>query len=87
MNDLEERVREILKENKEKVTLKNEALHFIGKCSAIKEQLKRKPDFAIIIKVNGFELGICDNQKFMELLNNEILQAELCIEGKENKYE
>jgi hypothetical protein len=65
----------------------NDALSHIGNCVSMKEQLKRKPDFAITVIVNDLEFGICDNYKFIELLNNEILQAERCIAGEKNKFE
>ena len=68
-------------------TKENDALSHIGNCVSMKEQLTRKPDFAITIQVNDLEFGICDNDKFIKLLNNEILQAERCIAGKKNKFE
>jgi hypothetical protein len=66
--------------------LKSDAKYHIDECKEFKEQLIREKDSLIIVNVNGFEIGLCDNDKFIELLNNEIKQAKLCLEGNPNKF-
>ncbi len=63
-----------------------DAKYHIDECKEFKEQLIREKDPLIMANVNGFQIGLCDNDKFIELLNNEIKQAELCLEGNPNKF-
>lgn len=64
--------------------LKCDAIYHIGECMAVRNQIIREKNILIMAKVDGFEIAICDNNKFIELLNNEITQAELCLESKTN---
>lgn len=66
--------------------LKCDALYHMNECQVFKEQLIEEKQPLIMVNVNGFEIGICDNDKFIELLNNEIKQTELCLEGNPNKF-
>jgi hypothetical protein len=62
------------------------ANYHIDECKEFKEQLIREKNPLIMANVNGFEIGICDTDKFIELLNSEIEQAKLCLGGKPNKF-
>lgn len=66
--------------------LKCDAIYHIGECLAVRNQIIRKKNILITAKVNGFEIAICDNNQFIALLNNEIKQAELCLESKTNNF-
>lgn len=71
----------------ERKSIESEAHLHIGQCTGMIEMLKRQPDFAIMVKVNSMELGLCDNKKFVDLLENEIKEAEKCINKEPNKFE
>lgn len=66
--------------------LKSNAVYHIDECKVMKEKISKDKNPLIMAKVNGFEIGLCDCGKFMELLNNEIKQSELCLKGKPNKF-
>jgi 2-methylcitrate dehydratase PrpD len=66
--------------------LKCDAIYHIGECMAVREQITKDKNIVIIAKVNDLEIGLCDNGKFTELLDNEIKQACLCLENKPNKF-
>lgn len=66
--------------------LKCDATYHINECMAFREQIIKGEKPLIMANVNGFQIGLCDNDKFIELLNNEIEQAELCLERKPNKF-
>ena len=63
-----------------------DAAYHIDECIAFRERIIKEKNPIIIANVNGFEIGLCDNDKFIELLNSEIKQAKLCLEGKPNKF-
>jgi len=67
--------------------LREEAISQIDQLKVIAAMLDKNPDFAIMVTVAKVEVGLCDSEKFRELLAGEIEQAELCLDGKENKYE
>jgi hypothetical protein len=66
--------------------LECDATHHIDECKVFIEQITKEENPLILAKVNGFEIGLCDNGKFIELLNNEIKQAKLCLEGNSSKF-
>jgi len=66
--------------------LKCDAIYHIGECMAVREQMNENKNIVIIAKVNDLEIGLCDNDKFKELLDNEIKQAGLCLENKPNNF-
>ncbi|REE80310.1 hypothetical protein BX611_1952 [Lutibacter oceani] len=66
--------------------LKCDATYHIDECMEFREQIIKEIKPLIMANVNGFQIGLCDNDKFIELLNNEIKQAELCLDGKPNKF-
>lgn len=66
--------------------LECDATYHIDECMVFIEKITKKENPLILANVNGFEIGLCDDGKFIELLNNEIKQAELCLEGNPNKF-
>ncbi|NLP59004.1 hypothetical protein HGB55_12545 [Lutibacter sp. B1] len=66
--------------------LKCDATYHINECMAFREQIIKEKNPLIMANVNGFQIGLCDNDKFIELLDSEIKQAKLCLEGKPNKF-
>lgn len=66
--------------------LKCDALYHMNECQKFKKQLIGDSKPLIIANINGFEIAICDNNKFIELINNEIKQTELCLEGSPNEF-
>jgi len=66
--------------------LECDATIHIDECMVFLEQMTKEENPLILANVNGFEIGLCDNGKFIELLNNEIKQSELCLKGKPNKF-
>jgi len=64
-----------------------EAYVHIGRATGMIEMLKRQPDFAIGVVIADEQFWLCDNEAVIKMLNNEIKQAELCIEKKPNKFE
>jgi hypothetical protein len=66
--------------------LECDANYHIDECVLFREQIIKEENPLIIANVNGFEIGLCDTSKIIELLNNEIKQAELCLEGNPNKF-
>ncbi len=66
--------------------LKHDAEYHIDECITLREQLIREKNLLILAKVNGIEIGLCDNNKFIELLDNEIIQAKFCLESKPSKF-
>ncbi|MCF6182766.1 hypothetical protein [Lutibacter sp.] len=66
--------------------LKFNAEYHIDECITLRERLIGEKNLLILARVNGVEIGLCDNEKFIELLNNEIKQAKLCLESKPNKF-
>lgn len=63
-----------------------DATYHIEECKVFIEQITKGKNPLILAKVNGFEIGICDNDKFIELLNSEIKQAVFCLEGNPSKF-
>lgn len=63
-----------------------DATYHIEECKVFIEQISKEKNPLILAKVNGFEIGICDNDKFIELLNSEIKQAVFCLEGNSSKF-
>lgn len=63
-----------------------DATYHIEECKVFIEQITKEKNPLILAKVNGFEIGICDNDKFIELLNSEIKQAVFCLEGNSSKF-
>jgi hypothetical protein len=66
--------------------LEYDAIYHIDECKNIKQQLIEEKNLLILAKVDGVEIGLCDNDKFIELLDNEITQAQLCLENKSSKF-
>lgn len=66
--------------------LECDATYHIRECMAFREQIISSKNPLIIANVNGFEIGLCDKDKFIELLNIEIKHSELCLEGYPNKF-
>ena len=66
--------------------LECDATYHIEECKVFIEQISKEKNPLILAKVNGFEIGICDNDKFIELLNSEIKQAVFCLEGNSSKF-
>lgn len=66
--------------------LECDATYHIEECKVFIEQITKEKNPLILAKVNGFEIGICDNDKFIELLNSEIKQAVFCLEGNSSKF-
>jgi hypothetical protein len=66
--------------------LECDAAYHIDECKLFIEQMAKEENPLILANVNGFEIGLCDNSKFIELLNNEIKQAVLCLEGNSSKF-
>jgi len=63
-----------------------EAKATLIKCRAIKELLNDN-DFACMIEIAGMSLGICDNEKMIPVIDNEIEEIQKFLEGKPNKWE
>ncbi len=74
------------KENIINKELECDAVCHIEECTSIKEELIEDKDSLILVRVNNTEIGVCDSGKFLELLNNEIKQAQLCLDHKPNKF-
>jgi hypothetical protein len=66
--------------------LECDAVCHIEECTSIKEQLIEDKNSLILVKVNNTEIGLCDSDKFLDLLNNEIKQAKFCLDRKPNKF-
>ena len=66
--------------------LECDATYHIDECVLFREQIIKEENPLIMANVNGFEIGLCDTNKIIELLNNEIEQAELCLEGNPSKF-
>ena len=77
---------EITEKNNTDKELTCDAKYHINECRVFKDQIMKDKNLLVIAKVNDLEIGICDNGKFIELLNNEIEQAALCLEKKPNKF-
>jgi hypothetical protein len=67
--------------------IESEAYLHIGECTGMIEMLTRQPDFAIMVKVNDMEIGLCNTTKFVELLRAEINEAQKCIDKEPNLFQ
>lgn len=63
-----------------------DAKYHIDECITFRKKIIKEKNPLIMANVNGFEIGLCDSDKFIELLNSEIEQAKLCLDGKPNKF-
>ncbi len=71
----------------EKKQLAKEARIHIAEAKAMIALLENAPDHAIMVKVGGIKMGLCNNEAFIRVLKSEISEAKKAIEGKENKFE
>lgn len=78
--------KELIEQKKKKQLIK-EATRHKAKASGMIELLKNDPDYAMTVAVGGIEMGLCDNDAFIKMLESEIAEANKAITGQPNKFE